>query len=239
MIELLEKTLAAHGGLERWKEVGTVQTKLSASGGVWTLKGQPTLFADVTVDVSTTSQSVSATPFVHEGWHGTYSPDRVHIDDADGVVQEERSNPRASFDGHTLQTPWDHLHAIYFGGYALWTYVNVPFVLAEPGFELSELEPWTEGDEVWRRLHIVFPDRIATHSKEQVIYIDEKGLIRRHDYTAGITGGGPGAHFLHDYREFDGIVFPTLRKVFPRQGDNSAAPEPLLIKMEFASYSLS
>jgi hypothetical protein len=35
----------------------------------------------------------------------------------------ERSDPRASFAGHTLETPWDPLQRSYFNGYAA---VDVP-----------------------------------------------------------------------------------------------------------------
>jgi hypothetical protein len=239
MPDLLDETLAAHGGLDRWRAVTNVRTSLSATGAVWAIKGQPTLFADVTVDVNPHAQHVSATPFVHEGWRGTFEPDRVRIDNANGEVEEERADPRAAFAGHTTETPWDHLHAIYFGGYALWTYVTLPFVLTEPGFVVEEIEPWRENGEHWRRLSVRFPENIATHSKQQVLYIGDDGLIRRHDYSAEIVGGGPGAHYLSGHKEFDGIVFPTTRRVFPRRPDNTPAEEPLLIAMDFANYTLS
>ena len=53
------------------------------------------------------------------------------------------------------------------------------------------------------------------------------------------TTPGPGAHYLHGHKEFDGIVFPTHRQVYPRQPDDHAATEPLLINMEFDGYTLS
>jgi hypothetical protein len=239
MTDLLEETIAAHGGLERWNSLTNINTHLAASGGMWTIKGQPTLFAGVDVDVDPHVQRVSASPFVHVGWQGIFERDRVRIETATGDVDEERADPRSSFDGHTVHTPWDHLHAIYFGGYALWTYLTLPFLLTEPGFTTTEIEPWTENGESWRRLRVTFPDNIATHSTEQVLYIDHNGLIKRHDYLAEVTGGGPGAHYLHGHKEFGGIVFPTLRQVFPRLPDNTAATEPVLINMVFDGYTLS
>jgi hypothetical protein len=47
-------------------------------------------------------------------------------------VVEERANPRASFAGHVLETPWDRIQLAYFRGYAMWTYLTTPFVLPEP-----------------------------------------------------------------------------------------------------------
>ena len=239
MSDLLDEMLAAHGGEKRWNEITNINIQLAATGAVWTLKGQPTLFAKVSVDVDPHSQRVSATPFVHHGWRGIFEPGRVRIENESGVVEEDRTDPRSSFDGHVLQTPWDHLHAIYFGGYALWTYVTLPFLLTEPGVSTIEIEPWTENSETWRRLRVTFPDNIATHSTEQVFYVDHSGLIRRHDYTAGITGGGPAAHYLHGHQKFDGIVFPKVRKVFLRQSDNTYAQEPVLIDMAFERYTLT
>ena len=167
-------------------------------------------------------------------------PGGLELPAADGALQA--GAPHQALDlpaSDQLASQWDHLHAIYFGGYALWTYATLPFTLTTPGFCTQEIEPWTEQGQTWRRLAVTFPDSIATHSTEQVLYIDDAGLVRRHDYTATVTGGGPAAHYLTGHQDFDGIVFPTLRQVFLRQEDNTPAPEPLLISMEFDGYQLS
>lgn len=57
---------------------------------------------------------------------------RAWIEDRDGRVVEERADPRASFAGHVLATPWDRLHLLYFAGYANWNYFTAPFLLTEP-----------------------------------------------------------------------------------------------------------
>jgi hypothetical protein len=41
MNELLELALSAHGGLERWREVQTIDLKLSITGGLFRIKGFP------------------------------------------------------------------------------------------------------------------------------------------------------------------------------------------------------
>lgn len=239
MTDLLDEVITAHGGLTRWKEIRNVHTHLASTGAVWELKGQTGLFTSVDVDVDPHAQHVAATPFVHDGWRGVFERDRVRVENQNGEIEESRTEPRSAFDTHDLFTQWDHLHAIYFGGTALWTYITLPFVLVEPGFHTEEIEPWNEKGETWRRLQVTFPDTIATHSTEQVLYIDDTGLIRRHDYLAEVTKGGPGAHYLHDHKDFDGIVFPTRRQVYPRQPDNESAAEPLLINMAFDNYTLS
>lgn len=239
IIDLLDETLAAHGGLERWKHITNIHTHLAATGAVWALKRQPTLFSAVDVDVDPRTQRVTATPFVHDGWRSIFERDFVRIENGASEIEEQRADPRSSFDGHEATTPWDRLHVIYFGGYALWTYITLPFVLAEPGFATKEIEPWTEAGESWRRLQVRFPEHIATHSAQQVLYIDGTGLIRRHDYTAEVLGGRPVAHYLNGHKDFDGIIFPTLRRAFPRQPNNESAGDPLLMNIEFDAYALS
>ncbi|MDT7763788.1 MAG: hypothetical protein QOC63_3208 [Mycobacterium sp.] len=244
MSGLFEQVVEAHGGLRTWRQVRTVTTGLTSWGMTWSLKGQPALLRDVTVDVATADQLLRIHPFVKQGCHGIYTPQRVRIESADGHVLEDREHPREAFAGHTLSTPWDHLHGLHFGGYALWTYLNLPFLATRPGFDVEELASWQEWPgQIWRRLRIAFPPEIHTHNRVQDLYIDHDGLIARHDYAPEILGGTPAAHYLSGYREFDGILFPTHRKVLPRGTDNrpdpQLDPEAVLIGMEFAAnYTL-
>jgi hypothetical protein len=239
MTDLLDETIAAHGGRRRWAQLSGISVHTRGSGALWALKQQRGVFADLDVAADTHRQHVSFSPFLHDGWRGVFEPDRVRVENADGMTEMDRHDPRASFAGHDMRTPWDPLHALYFGGYAMWTYLTAPFLFLEPGVAVTEGEPWTENDQTWRRLHVTFPGTIATHSAEQVFYIDADGLIRRHDYTAEVVGGAGGAaHYLHGHADVDGIVFPTLRKVHIRQPDNRAAAEPILIEIELDRYRL-
>jgi hypothetical protein len=56
----------------------------------------------------------------------------------DGKPIKDRKNPRAAFDGHTVETPWDDLNLAYFSGYAMWNYLNAPFIFALPRFKTEE-----------------------------------------------------------------------------------------------------
>jgi hypothetical protein len=163
---------------------------------------------------------------------------RVALENARGQVLEELLQPRSSFQGHTFETPWSDLQLAYFAGCAMWTYLNTPFLLARPGVESSEVEPWQEAGETWRRLKVRFPKDIATHSTEQTLYFDQRGLLKRHDYDVEIAGGTPGAHYLSDLREVSGIVFPTKRRIFPRQPDGHSAAEPLVVSIDLDEFSL-
>jgi hypothetical protein len=74
-----------------------------------------------------------------------FASERVVIETTTGVAVQERSNPRAAFAGHTMNTPWDLLHRGYFNGYARWKYLTTLFLMAMPGFEVTEIAPWQEG----------------------------------------------------------------------------------------------
>ena len=148
-------------------------------------------------------------------------------------------NPGTAFQGHALETPWSDLQLAYFAGCAMWTYLNTPFLLVRPGVESEEVAPWQEAGETWRRLKVRYPSDIATHSTEQTLYFGHRGLLKRHDYDVEISGGTPAAHYVSDLREFSGIVFPTKRRIFPRQPDGHSAPEPLVVSIDLDQFVLS
>jgi hypothetical protein len=68
--------------------------------------------------VTTYTESTVIEPFGQSDWCMIFTPDRVAIQTTSGVVASERSDPRAAFAGHTMNTAWDLLHHAYFNGYA-------------------------------------------------------------------------------------------------------------------------
>jgi hypothetical protein len=157
-------------------------------------------------------------PFPDMYSKGIFTPDRVSIENREGKTLEERIHPRVSFSGHIPSTKWDQIQRMYFFGYAMWNYLCTPFMLAGPGFKSRELEPHEENRELWRRLHVEFPDSVPTHCREQVFYFDDKGLLQRVDYQTDIVGG-VAAHYCFDHKTFGGIVVPTRRRVVRRDPD--------------------
>jgi hypothetical protein len=43
-----------------------------------------------------------------------------------------------------------------------------------------------------------------------------------------ILGRAPGLNYASNYREIDGIIFPTTRRVYPSEGDHQRVKEPLI-----------
>jgi hypothetical protein len=189
--------------------------------------------------LETRSQEVTYDPFGRPGHHARYTPDRVEITDTDGTVLAERDDPRRLFEGHEDARSWGRLHKAYFAGYALWNYLSLPFLLIQDGFRVEEIEPWAENGESWRRLRVEFPRHIATHAVVQTFYFGaDDHLLRRHDYDAEVLGGQPTAHYSTDYEDFDGLTFPTRRRVVPRNRDNTTPDDPVLVSLDIQSIAL-
>ncbi|HEY4801277.1 MAG TPA: hypothetical protein VIH96_01540 [Paraburkholderia sp.] len=232
MSTLLEKAVQAHGGLDNWSTFSTVSAKLDVGGAIWHLKGQPDMFKHIELAASLREQHMVITS-PQAGWRGTFTPDVVQIGSLDGQALEERHTPRSSYGGHVQATPWDRLHALYFSSYALWTYLTIPFLYTLPGFQTEELPEWRENGEVWRRLKVTFPDSIASHSREQVSYFGEDGLLRRHDYTVDVMGGARGANYASNYRNVHGVMVPMSRRVYAYDDAGQKVDEPLLVSIDF------
>ncbi len=233
MSDLLQRAVAAHGGLDRFNQFQTVSASLVNGGALWSVKGQAgVLNAHVTVNLHQEHASFALSTLPNR--RAVFTPERVAIETNEGGVVAERANPRAAFAGHTLETPWDTLDRFYFSGYAMWTYLTVPFSLTWAGFAVAEIEPWQEQHETWRRLLVRFPPSIASHSTEQTFYFGADGLLRRHDYEVEIAGTTPIAHYVSAYQDVSGIMLPTKRRAFMRQPDNTPALDSLVISIDLS-----
>ena len=170
MIPLLANAIEAHGGLRRWSEHKYLSATIECGGDLWALKEIEQEQTPRTMRIDLHREWGSLAPFGKPGQRTDFSPGRIAIIAEDGRVVAERNSPRASFARHDMRTHWDPLHRAYFNGYALWTCLTTPFLLAMEGFEVREIEPWREGAEVWRGLRATFPAAIASHSNEQDFY---------------------------------------------------------------------
>lgn len=239
MNDLLALAINAHGGLERWNGFTALKAALSVDGAIWHLKQQPGLLTDKIFEIQTHTEQLTITPFSMPGVRSVFVPGRITLETPEGKVVESRENPEAAFAGQTVQSPWDKFHVAYFASEALWTYLTSPFLYTYPGFESEEIEPWHENGEVWRRLKITFPDHIASHTKTQVTHFGPDGLMRRHDYTVDILGGATGANYTTNYREFQGIMMPTTRRIYAYDKAMQKVPEPLLVSLDFGELAFS
>ena len=237
MSDLLEVAVAAHGGLDRWNGITSIEVAATITGATWFVKGKGDALKNVRFEVDTTRARLTM-DFVGQDRRSIFEPSRVVMQRGDGVLIDSRDDPERSFDGHVFATPWDDIHVAYFSGEALWTYLNTPFLYTWPGFGAEEITPIEVGGETWRRLKVTFPDHIKTHTREQISCFGPDGLLRRQDYTVDILGGAPGLNYATDYREVDGIIIPTTRRVYAWEGDYQLVPEPLLIAIDMGEITI-
>jgi hypothetical protein len=168
-----------------------------------------------------------------------FEPNRVDMQCQNGTVVANRDDPKVSFQGLEQFTPWDDIHVAYFSGEVLYTYCNTPCLFTYGGFFSEEISPIKVDAETWRRLKVTFPDTVKSHTKTQIFCFGPDGLLRRHDHTVDVLGGAPGLNYASDYRDVDGIVFPTKRRVYEYAGDYQLVREPLLVKIDMAEITLA
>ena len=223
MNDLLEFVLDAHGGRKRWSDVKTLTTELAVGGPFWKLRGFPDAFLEETLEIDLRRQHAVFHPWIAPDHSLTFdvAPERVTLQTADSRTIDTRLNPRSSYAGYDLYTPWDALQLGYFLSYAMWNYLTTPYLFTYPGVQSREIGPWLERGETWRRLHVTFPDTIATHTAEQVFYFGEDGLLRRLDYTVDVNANAVVAHYTEEQKTFGGLVFPTRRLVYLRNPDGT------------------
>jgi hypothetical protein len=239
MSDLLAFAVEAHGGLERWNGFTRLEAELSAGGAIWEIKQQAGLLTDKVFAIDTHREQLSITPFAGPETRCVFIPERLTIERLDGSVVETREDPELSFAGQLRETPWDKLHVAYFASEALWTYLTSPFLYTYPGFVTEEIEPWKENGETWRRLKITFPDYIKSHTRTQITHFGPDGLMRRHDYTVDILGGATGANYPSEYRDVQGLVMPTRRRIYAYDDTLQKVADPVLVTLDFGKLRFS
>lgn len=239
MHTLATTIIDAHGDLSRWREFKKLSAKLKQGGALWGLKGHQGKLDETSVTVGLGEQWASHSPFGASDRMSLFRPGNVQLQDRGGRVLEELKEPRASFAGHALETPWSELQLAYFAGVAMWTYLNLPFLLAQDDVQTERLSDWEEDGAIWQRLRVIFPRDVATHSSVQTLYTDQSGLLRRHDYDVEIAGNTPGAHYIAGYADVQGFKIPTSRRIFPRGPDGRSLPEPLVVSIDLSDIHLT
>ncbi len=207
---MLDRILDAHGGLTYWRTLSAIEIDMSARGFLFTAKGVP---------VQRHARMVLSTREPHVVIHD-------YPNQGQQAVFDGSDEPRAAFP----KWRWDAEDFAYFSSYAMWNYLNLPFLLLHPGVEVSPQPPRPDG---LTRLRVTFPPDIPTHSREQELTFDADGRLLRHDYTAEVVGGwAKAAHLCSDYRKFGGLWMPTRRRVYPRGPGGRPLKAPTLVAVD-------
>ncbi len=84
MNELLELTVKAHGGLDRWRQVISIRVPASITGAIWFVKGKGDVLKDVVLTVETRRERL-AVAYVGQNKRALFEPSRVVVETKDGV----------------------------------------------------------------------------------------------------------------------------------------------------------
>lgn len=244
MPSLLEEALEAHGGRERWAAASRISARIRAGGLLVRTRFPGGGRSEYRIEAEVGAPRAVAAPFPGPGRRGVFDHGRVRIETDAGEPIESRADPRSRFFGRAglrRNLRWDALDATYFAGYALWNYLNTPYLLARDDVLTREIGPWQEpGGERWRRLAARFPPDLDTHCAEQAFYFDRRGLLRRHDYVAEVVGGwARAAHMCDGYIEAGGLRFPGRRRVRPRGPGGRALAAPTLVSLAISEIEVS
>lgn len=106
------------GAAPAWNRFTTLSVHGLNGGVLWGAKGKAGVLDDVTITVDLRSEKVSHWPFGSPDRRARFEPQRVALENANGEVVEELLQPRSSFKGHILETPWSDLQLAYFAGCA-------------------------------------------------------------------------------------------------------------------------
>jgi hypothetical protein len=236
MNDLLKLAVEAHGGLDRWKSLTNIRAKSSITGAMWGAAGRADVLKNVEIDADTRVERLTMS-FPGQSRSTTFEPSVISIQQG-ADKPEICQNPVKLFAEQPAGAPWQDAQVAYFSGEALWTYLTIPFLYTYPGFVSEEIEPWYENGEMWRRLKVIFPDNITSHTKEQISFFGPDGLLRRHDYTIDYLGGAQGAKYSFDYHDVAGIKMPGKHRVCGYEGDHIVQKEPLLVAIDLCDISL-
>jgi hypothetical protein len=218
-IGLVERAIAAHGGLRLWQATESIRLPFqNGSGFLLALKGYPRTFpAPREYEIFPHQRMTLFHGFPDEGHLGRFAGGNVSIESVDGGVTMESRNHRRTFAGFAKLRRWSPLDALYFFGYALWHYHVLPFTLG--GARLFRVLGRSRG------VDVAFSENVHTHSRRQRFYFGEDGRIVRHDYVADVIGPmARGAHFWEDYDRSGGLLIARRRRVVARLG---TCPLPL------------
>jgi hypothetical protein len=230
MTAALDAILDAHGGLDYWRSLSSVDVEMSARGFLFTAKHVPPQH-HMHLTISTSTPEAILHDYPEPGLTTELrGADHIEVRNAAGTIVRIRDHPRDAFAGRRRLLYWDALDFGYFCCYAMWNYITLPFLLTGPGFSIDE-QSSGPGDATL--LKVRFPPGLPTHSPGPQFHFDAAGRLTRHDYTAEVIGSrANGAHFCRDYRQFDGLWLPTRRRVYPKGPGGRPLPFPTLVAID-------
>lgn len=235
---VVDRAIEAHGGESRWRQVRALRTTWSFRGLMFKLRLRENELRRLSARIFTSEQRVEVTPFAGHGATGTFLPNRVELKHPDGTLTALEA-PRAAFKNPRTLLWWNDLEALYFSGYVLSNYAQLPFCLLWPGLVFEDLGTRQKHGETWHKVGVTFPPHIATHSPKQAFYFGPDGLLRRHDYFVEIMSSlARGARYIHHNQQVEGLTLASRIEMKLGLFGETYAPFPSLGFVDFEQTTL-
>jgi hypothetical protein len=185
-MSLLDAAITAHGGLQRWRQIDSIELTMRCGGIAMPFKGQPQILRHVTA---------------------TVDPRRPHVE-LHGVGTFDAEQPRPSGMAHRLR--WGAADVVHFAGYALWGYITTPFVFADEDFTVVELPRRRLRVDFPTRVPTHSRRQTFYFDGDAVL----QRLDYTAEVILGPLGRAKHRCFEHTW--IDGLLIPTRRRVTPR-----------------------
>ncbi len=206
---VVDRAIEAHGGEARWRALTQLRTTWTFRGMMFKLRLREGCLRRLSATIHTREPRVEIAPFPGPGATASFTGSQVAIHAAAGTTTA-LEDPRASFRAMRSMFWWNDFEMLYFGGYVLWNYAQLPFLLLQPGLTITPAGTSMQNGETWDKVLVDFPPNFPTHSPRQTFYFGPDGLLRRHDYWVGILSPlARGARFIHSYHAVDGLKLPA------------------------------
>jgi hypothetical protein len=226
-----QRAIVAYGGAERWLDAEATEGDVTVTGLLFHAKSR-SLPPRTYIWTSLVRPYVRIDPIDRRGRVGVLDGLDVRLEDRSGRVLAERKNAPRFFPYGRRLLYWDSLDLTYFAGYAFWGYFTLPRLLLRADIAWTEVEDGI--------LEARFPPYLPRHSEIQRFYFDrETGLLTRNDYVAEAVGSfAVAANVVLSNREWEGIPFPSRRRVTARESDGSYSQFPILVGIEVHRWCL-
>jgi len=230
---VVDRAIEAHGGESTWRAVQTIATNWTFHGAMFKLRLRESQLKGLSARISTKTQRVEVSPFASGDATGIYTPARVELTRGNGTASS-LDNPRSAFSNLRTLAWWTDLEMLYFAGYVLWNYAQLPFLLLWQGLRLEDAGTTVKDGETWNKVAVTFPRAVATHSPQQMFYFGPDGLLRRHDYYVEILNRfARGARYIHATQRVGGLVLPSRIEIKLGLTGEAFAPFPSLGFVDF------